>query len=431
MADSEIHRKDSVQRFLEKLAQRLKQYRERHGYTLEELAEKVGYSNRSSVKRLETGESKPSIEVLARLSKVYGCSLQDLIGDLEENTTGGEILFARRTPASRLVSGSVGGDIARGIQILTALISGRSLEEIYTLEGLSAFSGNRDAIFGFLRTALMSGEIAFTYIPQATDLEIRLGEKFPQVRGAVHVVDLPETMVSEALPPELVAWMAASGVLSTLDKPPRVGIGNGYTLHRMCMVTPPSVQQFSGTQWIPLITYRDEEEASLISANYSAILLKHRHYNSTAMYLPYISPSHIVSDARYEEIHRAWERLSIAFVSGYGWSNEENARVPSSYRLIYRRLEHEGRIHHLAGEFLGYVLDHEGNILGEQDTLTTMDATTTRIPLSEIQRCIQSTGKVFFVGTNRKKASIVRVALKCGYINGLVIDKSLAKELLK
>lgn len=62
------------------IANRLAELRKKHGYNQEELAEKLGVS-RQAVSKWECGESSPDTDNLIALAKVYGMSLDELLGN--------------------------------------------------------------------------------------------------------------------------------------------------------------------------------------------------------------------------------------------------------------------------------------------------------------------------------------------------------------
>ncbi|GAA4977145.1 XRE family transcriptional regulator [Kineococcus glutinatus] len=64
---------------LEQVAPRLRRLRDQRGTTLTELAAATGIS-RSTLSRLETGQRRPSLELLLPLSQVYRVPLDDLVG---------------------------------------------------------------------------------------------------------------------------------------------------------------------------------------------------------------------------------------------------------------------------------------------------------------------------------------------------------------
>ncbi len=61
-----------------KRGMRLKQIREKRGWTQERLAEKVGVS-RVTIARIETANRKPSLELLERLAKALKVKVGELL----------------------------------------------------------------------------------------------------------------------------------------------------------------------------------------------------------------------------------------------------------------------------------------------------------------------------------------------------------------
>jgi transcriptional regulator with XRE-family HTH domain len=64
---------------LDLVAPRLRRVREQRGMTLTELAERTGIS-KSTLSRLETGQRRPSLELLLPLAQAYRVPLDDLVG---------------------------------------------------------------------------------------------------------------------------------------------------------------------------------------------------------------------------------------------------------------------------------------------------------------------------------------------------------------
>ncbi len=65
------------------IAENLALYRKLHGLTQSELAEAIGYSNKS-VSKWERGEGTPDIIMLIALSDIYGITVSELIGQTEK-----------------------------------------------------------------------------------------------------------------------------------------------------------------------------------------------------------------------------------------------------------------------------------------------------------------------------------------------------------
>lgn len=64
---------------LNQVGPRLRRVREHRGLTLAKAAEQTGIST-STLSRLETGQRKPSLELLLPLAQLYGVPLDDLVG---------------------------------------------------------------------------------------------------------------------------------------------------------------------------------------------------------------------------------------------------------------------------------------------------------------------------------------------------------------
>jgi transcriptional regulator with XRE-family HTH domain len=69
----------SVAAALEGVGPRLRAVRAQRGVTLTELAERTGIS-KSTLSRLETGQRRPSLELLLPLAQIYRVPLDDLVG---------------------------------------------------------------------------------------------------------------------------------------------------------------------------------------------------------------------------------------------------------------------------------------------------------------------------------------------------------------
>ncbi|MFD8804613.1 helix-turn-helix domain-containing protein [Streptomyces sp. NPDC059597] len=70
---------DDVAQTLAAMGPRLRVVRERRGVTLADVSRATGISP-STLSRIETGRRKPALEVVLRLAKEYGVSLDELVG---------------------------------------------------------------------------------------------------------------------------------------------------------------------------------------------------------------------------------------------------------------------------------------------------------------------------------------------------------------
>ncbi len=67
----------------ETLAEKLKRYRERRGYTQKQIAQILDMS-RSAYTYHETGKTSPSVQTIVRLSKLYGVTADELLGECKD-----------------------------------------------------------------------------------------------------------------------------------------------------------------------------------------------------------------------------------------------------------------------------------------------------------------------------------------------------------
>jgi len=57
---------------------KVKEFREQHGLTQEDLARRLKI-DRSSVAKWESGENKPRLKYLFAMSKIFQCRIEDLV----------------------------------------------------------------------------------------------------------------------------------------------------------------------------------------------------------------------------------------------------------------------------------------------------------------------------------------------------------------
>jgi transcriptional regulator with XRE-family HTH domain len=65
---------------MERFGEKLRLLRERHSLTQQELADKLEF-HQAHLYRLETGKKKPNAELLVKLSRLFGVSVDALVKD--------------------------------------------------------------------------------------------------------------------------------------------------------------------------------------------------------------------------------------------------------------------------------------------------------------------------------------------------------------
>lgn len=66
---------------MQRFGEKLRALREKHGITLQQLAEELGFASHSFVYKLETGQKKPNVDHIIKLSKLFQVSADVLIHD--------------------------------------------------------------------------------------------------------------------------------------------------------------------------------------------------------------------------------------------------------------------------------------------------------------------------------------------------------------
>jgi len=62
----------------------LKELRDQNGYSISDLAAKLGYKTPTGYWLIEQGQRKVSIDTLYRLAEIYDCTMEDLITENPE-----------------------------------------------------------------------------------------------------------------------------------------------------------------------------------------------------------------------------------------------------------------------------------------------------------------------------------------------------------
>jgi transcriptional regulator with XRE-family HTH domain len=66
---------------MERFGEKLRTLRKQRGMTLKNLADELGFSSPGSVGDLESGRKKPSLEVVIKISHVFGVLVDQLVKD--------------------------------------------------------------------------------------------------------------------------------------------------------------------------------------------------------------------------------------------------------------------------------------------------------------------------------------------------------------
>ena len=143
---------------LAEVGPRLKRLRSRRGVTLTALAAKTGIS-KSTLSRLESGQRKPSLELLLPLADAYQLPLDELVGAPEVGDP--RVRFKPRTRNGRLVFPLT--QQTTGLAVWKVVIPPERERKLRTHEGyewLYVLSGEMRLILGEHDITMRAGEVA-------------------------------------------------------------------------------------------------------------------------------------------------------------------------------------------------------------------------------------------------------------------------------
>lgn len=143
---------------LAEVGPRLKRLRSRRGVTLTALAAKTGIS-KSTLSRLESGQRKPSLELLLPLADAYQVPLDELVGAPEVGDP--RVRFKPRTRNGRLVFPLT--QQTTGLAVWKVVIPPERERNLRTHEGyewLYVLSGEMRLILGEHDITMRAGEVA-------------------------------------------------------------------------------------------------------------------------------------------------------------------------------------------------------------------------------------------------------------------------------
>src|SRR5919198_4380839 len=154
---------DAIPDVLAEVGPRLRRLRERRGLTLTALAAQTGIS-KSTLSRLETGERKPSLELLLPLAEAFHLPLDELVGAprvgdprvrARPKTRNGRLVY----PLTQNSSGMAVGKVVIPPERERRLRTHAGYEWLYVL------SGEMRLILGEHDIVLQAGEVAEFHTP--------------------------------------------------------------------------------------------------------------------------------------------------------------------------------------------------------------------------------------------------------------------------
>jgi transcriptional regulator with XRE-family HTH domain len=150
---------DAIAATLDEVGPRLKRLRAQRGVTLADLAEATGIS-KSTLSRLETGQRRPSLELLLPLAHTYGVPLDDLVGAPEVGDPRVRLKPRRANGRTVVPLTRQPGGIQAWKIIIPVTKTEPDLKSHVGYEWLYVLSGRMRLVLGDHDVVLSTGEIA-------------------------------------------------------------------------------------------------------------------------------------------------------------------------------------------------------------------------------------------------------------------------------
>lgn len=404
-------------------AERLQEALAHQNMSQSQLATVLGVS-RSTVTSWVRYGTLPDAGLLGKMCDSLGCSADWLLGlktHIEKQDVPGNVQWIEQIPP--FISGTQREQIEYGIRLFNLLVTeNRSAEEVRAANGRLA-----------LQAALRSGAIRLTGVKRSTPLEDAIRARYPGLKDVV-VADVPLHYDDSIIRTELVTFLAANSVLTQSVRERAIGLGSGYTMLRLCEQSIPSIDQFSGTRWIPLLAFA-RENTNDYDANTLARLMAMRHPGSQAMVL--LHPAECATKrmkAFQAETQRWMKNMQTVFVSVSGVDRRERSGRSYLYaefrsadygaeapdlRAAYAELK-DG----FGAELLRYLLDEHGQVISSDP------AVGAQVDLDILRYNCAMIGKVCVVAARAYKARAVATCIRNGLANSIVVDSEIGAYLV-
>ncbi|NJL56619.1 helix-turn-helix domain-containing protein [bacterium] len=408
---------------------RLKHYRRAFGFTQEDVAFAIE-AGTTTYSEWERGHALPRADDVIKLCDVFKCSADELLGrvvhvssykqfDMQEGTQWVALDVSKIAPYMEHT-------MLQGLRAFEALVIRRNTQKD-VLETQEFYGYTSEQLFGIYRILIQFGVLRLTHVPRNEEYERRVAQRYPHLKHVIvaktHPIDAP------IIQAEHVAFLAAR---HTITASRNIGIGAGYTMLRMAELSLAEPQQFRGTRWIPLISFRDDSVLKY-SANYIVARFRQLHSGSEVSYLPYEdAPNGALHPLHQSLLSHASVYLSVSGRDREAFTGDvddvsqfqaadDTIAVPSISQQ-YQALVALDKREEVCGEILGRIVDKQGNEFPQ------VQQGVSGLQLKHLKQ-LAATQLVWCVAASSYKAQMVKTAVEERMVNGLVIDTDIAKVL--
>lgn len=400
--------------------QRLTQLLTARSMSQSQLAAALGVS-RSTVTGWIRHQKLPDAYLIHGICQALRCSADWLLDLSDKQDASGRIRWTEYDPP-------ITPDRARlrdGLALFQQMMAGTA----------KPTAQNQSQARALLQAVFRAGMVRLLHVARHEAYEEQLEALYPHLLDVI-VVDVPAHITEPVIRTELVAYHAMTSILSRLTRPLAVGLGSGYTMLRLCEQSIPSVDQFSGTAWIPLLSF-SASNVEDYTANHLARLMSLRHTGSHALYLPH--PDECTTPdlrATAQDTLQRMRNVPMIFVSASG-VDRRHASGEAHLLAQFRSADYISEAPDLrdqyadlpdkeqfGAEILRYLIDTQGHVLSRDPSVGA------QADLEILRYLCATAGQVCLVAACGYKARAVQTCLKNQLVNTLVIDSEIAAYLL-
>jgi len=427
--------------YKKKFGIRLRELRKQAGLSQEELAIRLDLKKSSSISFFETGRSLPTLEQIFGLAQILDVPMEKLLGPVSDQQIKEAcgIWWDVSTPPAG--SPYATPDLEAGIELFQLIVKERLSTAEIQQQHEQFRNRSKDELRLLLRIALFSHSIRVANVERDQQREQRLYEKFGLRACIVAKLDgLPtDPVIDGIVRTEAIAYLSATAAIQQLEGVSSVGLLGGGIMSRFVDLVQPVSPKLKNITWVSLMATAGIIAPIGMTANSVIERMVYTQPGAIGYRLPYITPSRRTDDhfksaqgQEREDLEHArsvlWraQNVDAAFMGVGALMNLTPEAVPLFKALQQLSADERQRV---KGDILLRLVDEDGERVGTAEDQAYNDTFVYSIDFDDL-RSLAAKSIIWVVAGEVQKASVIRGALKAQLVNSLVIEPTVADELL-
>jgi DNA-binding transcriptional regulator LsrR (DeoR family) len=427
--------------------ERLRTLRMNASMTQEQLGARLDIDGKT-VSNWERGKTAPSLIQLRALCRALDCSADELLGLVQPSRTQVEIAGGLKWRVVLPHNARGDREIEDSVHLFELMVKER--KGFLDIQGIRQFAGySLEQLRLLIRKALVAGIIEFVDVASDPKLEEELLKAYGSRLRRCFVANTEyeiDPLLDTTVRTEAVAFLAAREAVKYLPDNGTAGVTGGSTISRFVDLLPPGSPALRGLSWVPLLVAKEHDTRTGLSANSVITRLLYKQPGATAHRLSFVDAprrerNYLMNATGYERsvlersqwVLRFAQKVNVAFVSvgtpEYDYqTTDAHLGLPDLADILHTMPEEQRQA--CVGDILLRLVDGDGHRLGSEADQVANEAMVYSIGLDDLRR-IATYGTVWALSARSSKAAVLRAALLSNTINSLVIDASVAKEMLR